>query len=142
MLKKQTVWLLTMLSLMIVLSVYYILGGSNNDNLAFIDNGQTNEDKSVATDSEATDSNGEAEVTGIGSSSEDELFTSIRMEVSEDRSMKIERLEDVLAASSSSVSEKNQAKEEIDLLQSTTSKEKILEDTILSNAEYEMYLCE
>lgn len=35
MLKKQTVWLLTMLSLMIVLSVYYMM--SDQEDIAYID---------------------------------------------------------------------------------------------------------
>ncbi|RDW19158.1 stage III sporulation protein AH [Oceanobacillus arenosus] len=137
MLKKQTVWLLTMLSLMIVLSVYYILGGNNNDNLAFINDGQSDQNQSVPTDSEATDSEGNAKVTGVESSSQDEIFTSIRMKVTENRDMKLERLNDVLAASSSSVSEKNEAKEEIDKIGTIETKEKILEETILNNAEYD-----
>ncbi|WP_322090787.1 hypothetical protein [Caldifermentibacillus hisashii] len=38
MLKKQTVWLLTMLSLVVVLSVYYITAEpTNNNNLANVD---------------------------------------------------------------------------------------------------------
>ncbi|WP_413379801.1 SpoIIIAH-like family protein [Alkalihalobacillus sp. 1P02AB] len=36
-LKKQTVWLLTMLSLIVVLSVYYILPGANGGDLAAVD---------------------------------------------------------------------------------------------------------
>ncbi|MDY0396479.1 hypothetical protein RWE15_21865 [Virgibacillus halophilus] len=39
MLKKQTVWLLTMLSLMIVLSVYYVMS-PNNDDLAYVNDGK------------------------------------------------------------------------------------------------------
>ncbi|KGA97905.1 hypothetical protein AJ85_03605 [Alkalihalobacillus alcalophilus ATCC 27647 = CGMCC 1.3604] len=39
-LKKQTVWLLTMLSLIVVLSVYYILPGANGGDLAAVDTGE------------------------------------------------------------------------------------------------------
>ena len=53
MMKKQTVWLLTMLSLMIVLSVYYMM--SDTDDLAFI---QTGEEMNQIDENEATDGEG------------------------------------------------------------------------------------
>ena len=53
MLKKQTIWLLTMLSLMIVLSVYYIL--SDKEDLTYIDTGQTDVDDSITTEGAETD---------------------------------------------------------------------------------------
>ncbi|RLL48113.1 SpoIIIAH-like family protein [Oceanobacillus piezotolerans] len=138
MLKKQTVWLLTMLSLMIVLSVYYIIS-PNNDDLAYIDNGQTDTEQPATTDQqEAEDTAGNAEVnemTNVGNS--DELFTSIRMELQDDRSMEIERLEDIVASSNASVEEKDKALQDIDVLEGLSTKESILEQSILQTAEYE-----
>jgi len=97
-LKKQTVWLLTMLSLVVVLSVYYVTSPEGQkENLAFdqeqvteenaTDEAATNE---AATDEGATD---EAEEGGdvtieeaedgsiISAVSSDELFTALRMEI-------------------------------------------------------------
>ncbi|NBJ70192.1 MULTISPECIES: SpoIIIAH-like family protein [Clostridia] len=134
MLKKQTVWLLTMLSLMIVLSVYYMTSPDSED-LAYIDDGKdnTNED-AVPTDSEA---NGDAEVEEISNVGQDELFTTIRMELQDKRNMEKERLTDVVASSSASAAEKDEALQEIDALEDLASKEKILEETIVASANYE-----
>ena len=137
MLKKQTVWLLTMLSLMIVLSVYYIIGGNDDNDLAFIDNGQSDLEQSVTTDSDVETNEDGAEVTDIANATKDEIFSSIRMDLEDERSMKVGRLKDVVAASGTSADEKSQAMKDIDLIESTTTKEKILEDTILNQADYE-----
>lgn len=136
MLKKQTVWLLTMLSLMIVLSVYYMIS-PNSDDLAYIDNGQEPESEEASSNAIETDTDtDEAEVNNIENISGNELFTTIRMEVQDERSMSKSRLEDVVASSSASVQEKDQALREIDDLENTSKKEKILEETILASAEY------
>lgn len=84
MLKKQTVWLLTMLSLMVVLSVYYIFSSNGND-LAFVNDGQetATEDAVPATQSEE-----DIEVENIENVDSDELFTTIRMEIQDERSRK------------------------------------------------------
>lgn len=81
MLKKQTVWLLTMLSLMIVLSVYYLI--SDKEDLAYV---QTENDVSEEALQEG-ESDG-IEVDDINEVTNDELFTMIRMELEDERSMK------------------------------------------------------
>ncbi|WP_143588935.1 SpoIIIAH-like family protein, partial [Terribacillus halophilus] len=82
MLKKQTVWLLTMLSLLIVLSVYYMTS-PNGDELAFInDSAEENGTSTTSGDSGEkpdTGEKGEADVT-TEPANVDELFASIRME--------------------------------------------------------------
>lgn len=134
MLKKQTVWLLTMLSLMIVLSVYYMTSPDSED-LAYINDGQDNtNEKAVPTDSEAND---DAEVEEISNVGQDELFTTIRMELQDKRNMEKERLTDVVASSSASAAEKDEALQEIDAIEDLASKEKILEETIVASANYE-----
>src|SRR5690625_196492 len=99
MLKKQTVWLLTMLSLMIVLSVYYIFSPPNPNEIAFqseeneeTQDNQNNEDGNEINDDEA----GDAEVTNISSKGQDELFTMMRMEVQNERSMSKERYNNIV----------------------------------------------
>ncbi|WP_068671915.1 SpoIIIAH-like family protein [Oceanobacillus sp. Castelsardo] len=133
MLKKQTVWLLTMLSLMIVLSVYYLIS-PNNDDLAYIDNGK--EPAEQATDATSAQAEG-TEVDEMTNMDGNELFTTIRMEVQDERSMSKSRLEEVVASGSASVEDKDEALREIDQLENTSKIEKILEETILASAEYQ-----
>lgn len=131
MLKKQTVWLLTMLSLMIVLSVYYMTSSESED-IAYIDRGEIEEE---ATTIESSQEDAEVnDITQIGG----ELFNTIRMELQDERSRKKDRLNDIVASSSASVEEKNEALDNINLLDEITTKETILQDSILaSTAEYE-----
>ncbi|HEY4602604.1 MAG TPA: SpoIIIAH-like family protein [Cerasibacillus sp.] len=129
MLKKQTVWLLTMLSLIIVLSIYYILSPDRED-LAFkndptADVGQPNEN-----DDEGIDVN-------VTSGSEDEVFTTIRMNIEDERSRTMDRLKEIVASSDATSDEKNDALNTIEQLGQTASKEFILEKMLLSEKEYQ-----
>src|SRR5690625_3865404 len=138
MLKKQTIWLLTMLSLMIVLSVYYMTSPENDD-LAYINNGQGEAEEAVNTDAdvdtEATEEDAEVDdITNIG---HDELFTTIRMEVQDERSMKKDRLNDIVASGDATSEEKNEALQDIDELDNLAAKESILEETIVASNTYE-----
>lgn len=131
MLKKQTVWLLTMLSLMIVLSVYYMISPGSED-LAYIDNGDAEQ---TSADPESVDE--EAEVDDIENLGGDELFTTIRMELQDERSMKKDRLTAVVASSDATPEEKDQALNDIDALEEIATKEAILEETIIKANGYE-----
>ncbi|UJL44812.1 SpoIIIAH-like family protein [Virgibacillus sp. NKC19-16] len=136
MLKKQTVWLLTMLSLMIVLSVYYMT--SDSEDIAYIDDGQSDQGEAVTTDSEAeTEGEAGAEVEDINNVGQDELFTTLRMEVQDQRSMEKDRLTDVVASSTASSDEKDQALKDIDVLEEAATKETILEEQIMGAAAYQ-----
>lgn len=133
MLKKQTVWLLTMLSLMIVLSIVYMT--SDTDDLAYIDDGIDESQETSQTETDATDSDVEVDdVTNLG---KDELFTTIRMNLQDERSMKKDRLNEVVAASNSTTEEKNEALDNIDELDELSTKESIIEESILAQAEYQ-----
>src|SRR5699024_3182722 len=129
MLKKQTVWLLTMLSLMIVLSFYYMT--SDTEDLAYIDNGSNDSEEAAATDqAEAEDDgDGDDEVNDVNNVGEDELFTTIRMELQDKRSMQKDRLKEVVASSSTSTNEKNEALNEMEVMDNVASKETILQDS-------------
>lgn len=133
MLKKQTVWLLTMLSLMIVLSVYYLL--SDQEDLAYIntqDEGNKNQiDQTVKQDEMGVE---EENVSTLGIS---ELFATLRLELEDKRSLKKDRLKEIVASSDASANEINEALNEIDSIENMASKETILEETIL--AAYENY---
>ncbi|TMN20777.1 SpoIIIAH-like family protein [Lentibacillus cibarius] len=139
MLKKQTVWLLTMLSLMIVLSVYYITSPNGGD-LAYLPEGEDSAEETAsdaAKKEEDTDAKDKgAQVGDISQLEEDQLFATIRMQIQDERSAARDRLDDVVASSSASVQEKNEARNEMNKLDKISSKERILEESIISSADY------
>ncbi|MFP7170995.1 SpoIIIAH-like family protein [Terribacillus sp. 7520-G] len=150
MLKKQTVWLLTMLSLLIVLSVYYMTS-PNGDELAFInDNTEENGTSTTAGDSGDSGGSGDSESGEEGQEGEkdvttepanvDELFASIRMQTMDQRSEAKTRLEEIVASSSTSTEEKNEAVNQIELMEQYASKESILEESIIAEKGYEEVL--
>ncbi|WP_182199513.1 SpoIIIAH-like family protein [Paraliobacillus salinarum] len=131
MLKKQTVWLLTMLSLMIVLSVYYMNANGNGD-FAFINEDILNDETTTGNVDEA-DVEKDSEGTITESTNEsNELFTMIRMDLSETRSNRVEQLKDIIASSSASTEEKNKAYDEMEEIDHISSKELIIEETLKS----------
>ncbi|MDX8046024.1 SpoIIIAH-like family protein [Gracilibacillus sp. S3-1-1] len=154
MLKKQTVWLLTMLSLMVVLSVYYLNAPSEGD-LAYMDNNQEEgqetslsnleqpanndetPDESGDVDVEEGEELGDQEGTSVNA---DEFFTAVRLEITNQRSMERERLQSIVASSESSSDEKNEAYEAMKEMETLSSKESILEDTIKSVNGYDEVL--
>src|SRR5699024_8946603 len=119
MLKKQTVWLLTMLSLMIVLSFYYMFS-SNSNEVAFLDNDEDEEQADEATVTDAEDEG--TEVDDVSNLGQDQLFETLRLELQDKRSKEVSRLEDVVASNSSSTKEKNEAYDDIDAIEQNQSK--------------------
>src|SRR5690625_7894192 len=73
--KRQTVWLLTMLSLMIVLSAYYML--SDKEELAYID--ENEEDQSV--NQEQSEATSDVDIEDVRNVEGNDFFTTIRMEL-------------------------------------------------------------
>ncbi|WP_101844251.1 SpoIIIAH-like family protein [Halobacillus sp. Marseille-P3879] len=129
MVKKQTVWLLTMLSLLIVLSVYYMTSPDNGE-MAFIQDEEWQ-------DIESAEEEGAAEDVVSSEMPTDELFASIRLEMQNERDQKSEQLSEIVASSDYSAEEKNDAMEEMETLQETSSKESILENTIRASIPYD-----
>ncbi|MFD1850590.1 SpoIIIAH-like family protein [Oceanobacillus bengalensis] len=141
MLKKQTVWLLTMLSLMIVLSVYYLISPDNGD-LAYVNTGdedseQTQTDSSTEAEKVSGDATGDAVIDDMTNVGGNELFTTIRMELEDDRSIEKERLEEIVTSGDASAEDKEGALQSIDVLADVSRKESILEESILSSSEYQ-----
>ena len=152
-LKKQTVWLLTMLSLVVVLSVYYVTSPEGQqEDLAF-DQEQVTEENATdeaATDEGATDEGTEEATEGgevtieeaedgsiISSVSSDELFTALRMEIDESRSKIRSQLTSKVASKDISTEERNQAYEEMRELEEVSTKENIIEMLIKGQEGYE-----
>nr|WP_279326592.1 SpoIIIAH-like family protein [Bacillus kexueae] len=152
--KKQTVWLLTMLSLVVVLSVYYITspdGGMNAD-VAMMSTEQeeaTQKETDQPADEPKEDEEGEKEEgengenSGevieqsedeaiISSVSSDDLFTAVRMELEDARNERKQELETIIGSNEASAEEKSKAYEEMQQLSDVTSKEKVLETLIKS----------
>lgn len=138
MLKKQTVWLLTMLSLMIVLSVYYVM--SDQEDLAYIhteedEAGQFNFAIDEAVEEELEDEEG-VEVENISTLGMSELFATLRMEIDDERSVQKERLQSIIASAESSTVEINEAMNSINEIDQIATKEKILQETILTTHDH------
>ncbi|MGP4080946.1 SpoIIIAH-like family protein [Pseudalkalibacillus sp. R45] len=124
-LKKQTVWLLTMLSLIIVLSVYYITTPEQSPT----DLAAQDEDKKES----AEETNGKSVVTEVDS---DEMFTELRMKIQDKRSELQAKYNEVLASTSVSAEVQSQALSQLEELQELGMKEDTLE-TLIKSMGYE-----
>lgn len=131
MLKKQTVWLLTMLSLVIVLSVYYITTPDpKNDLSKGSENGQEESNQA------GTEKNS-GKVTEITQVTGDEAFEAIRLQIQDERSKRMEELQTIAASTDLPAEERSAAKDEMDQLSQIAEKEKLLESLIVSTLGYE-----
>lgn len=132
MLKKQTVWLLTMLSLMIVLSVYYMM--SDKEDLAYINSNDQEMEQTMTPEQQGED----VDIEDVKEVQGNETFTMIRMELEDERSVKKDRLKEIVASSSATATEINEALNEMDEMEKVATKEVILQETILAaNEHYE-----
>lgn len=127
-LKKQTVWLLTMLSLVVVLSVYYVTspdqGGKNLSDLAVEE--KTDEQKGPATTEKDPDS------AVITNASGDEMFEALRLELNDERSKMKEELDTKVGSTDLSAEERSAAKDQLDQLDTIAKKEEMLEKLIIA----------
>lgn len=141
-LKKQTVWLLTMLSLVVVLSVYYITTPENNPNDVAMeqeeekDNAKENENVETSTENKdgasvtvEEDEDGNV----ISSVSSDDMFAALRLEIDEHRSKLRSNLEAQAASTELTADQKLKAYDELKKLEDIESKEKIIEMLIKGN---------
>lgn len=126
-LKKQTVWLLTMLSLVVVLSVYYITSPEQQmNNMATVDE-KSKEDSTVNGESKAG-----SEDTVISSTASDEMFEALRLELDEERSRLKEELETTVASTDLPTEDINAALDKIKELDDITKSEAYLETMIVA----------
>jgi len=143
MLKKQTVWLLTMLSLVVVLSVYYVTTPDGmKDNVAFVnqdgnktanlEDGKTaNNDEGAKVKTEEAD-----DETLTSSISSDDVFTALRMEIEDQRNRLREELNAIVASTSATAEQKSEALDKIQKLSTLAEKEAMLE-TLIKSKGYE-----
>ncbi|PEB43099.1 SpoIIIAH-like family protein [Bacillus pseudomycoides] len=163
MLKKQTVWLLTMLSLVVVLSVYYVTTPDKMNTAtptASEKVGQEKQgvEKEVTKETTKETSNKEAtpkETSGketekkddskketskkegnVTVQSSDENFTALRLKMEDQRSAEKEKLQDVMKSTKSSAEEISKAKDELNAIDQMETKEGLLETVIKSQGGY------
>jgi stage III sporulation protein AH len=115
MINKKNLWFLTLFSLILVLSVYYITMPSE---LLMTNNGFTNE---VSKKEETV------------SIDESEILVALRVEAEEQVLNEIEELEEILTNTNSSIDEKNIAFQQIKDLNITKSEEEKLEKLLKDN---------
>lgn len=134
--KKQTAWLLTMLSLIIVLSVYYILQpGESPTNVAYIDEKEkTAEDdkQSTETSEEETD-----EIESVTNVSSDETFAALRIKINEARDRQLAQYQEVVASGEVSAELKSEAYDKMQKLNEETKKISVLESLIANQFGFE-----
>ncbi|GIN89577.1 stage III sporulation protein AH [Siminovitchia terrae] len=121
-LKKQTVWLLTMLSLVVVLSVYYVT--SDPAKKDFATGGKEETSGETATN--------EKDMKVITEASGDEAFETIRLEIQDKRSKEITDLTSQVGSPDLTAKEKNELYTKMQDLTALETKEKTLESLIKS----------
>lgn len=121
--KKRTVWFFTLVSLVAVISVYYVFDGKDNLNLL-----------TIFTD----DTINEAEILGVNQNltqtvnSESDLFQEVRLEMNNQRSQLRDQLTQKAASAQTTAEEKNQAFNDMEELIKLESSEAMLEMLVKS----------
>ncbi|HET7579732.1 MAG TPA: SpoIIIAH-like family protein [Bacillales bacterium] len=144
MLKKQTVWLLTMLSLIIVLSVYYMTSPTppSSNQMAVSDHQQKDQKKSdtkkketskadqqQASEQASAAQGNETVTTNITGAA---TFAAAKMKKMDARSQKEDQLRLTIASDSASAKDKAQARDQLEQLNHLSSKEQMLESLIVA----------
>ncbi|RLQ98274.1 SpoIIIAH-like family protein [Falsibacillus albus] len=124
-LKKQTVWLLTMLSLVVVLSVYYVTSPETKTaDLAAVDKGKKT--------SESASASNKKDMDVVTDAAGDEVFEALRLDEQDKRSELRQQLTEMVASPDLTAEEKNKAYEQMQQLTELETKEKVLESLIQS----------
>ena len=122
-LKKQTVWLLTMLSLVVVLSVYYVTSDPGRTDLAagLSDNAKEEQDALSAS---------EQDLKIMTEAAGDEVFETVRMDIRDKRSKAVDDIMTEVAAPDLTAEEKNELYEKVDQIKGMDVKEQTIETMI------------
>ncbi len=119
MINKQSMWFLTLLSLVLVLGVYYVT--MPNDILSGSVTQEVNKEVDVKV-------------------SEEDVLIAMRANRDEEVSSQVEELEKVLSSDEATTEEKNTAFEELKLLNLSISKEEELEEKLLNDFGIKSYI--
>ncbi|MES1038311.1 SpoIIIAH-like family protein [Peribacillus simplex] len=141
-LKKQTVWLLTMLSLVVVLSVYYLTAPEENAaDMTSTEQMEQEQNKTESKTENKADTKGETkseketskntEGSSVTIASGDE-FESLRMQIEDERAKLNEELTAKMGNTELSAEERDEAYAKIEQLSETKVKENIIENLIVA----------
>lgn len=120
-LKKQTIWLLTMLTLMVALSAYYLLKEDSSE-IAITDNNpytQSMEEQMGMENDDNFMSNLGIDITTTQSTNTENMFASLRLERDQFRAQLMEKYNNIVANSkdNNAVAEASAKMEELDMLE-------------------------
>lgn len=139
-LKKQTVWLLTMLSLVVVLSVYYLTSPEQQGtNMAVTEEQEKEQEKEQAVE-KAKESGSSEEKAQVTISSGDDEFAAMRIAIDEERSKQSEKYDAEMGKGDMSSDDINKAYDAIEQISEARISEEILETTIVSSLDLEAAL--
>ncbi|WP_088072851.1 SpoIIIAH-like family protein [Gottfriedia luciferensis] len=138
--KKQTIWLLTMLSLVVVLSVYYVTTPDNLKTTGFMNmnnNTDTASLDSTPKDTKKTDTKkqNDKETSTQQNGSTNDIFLKQRMEQEDQRSQLIDEYQATVDSATASAQEKSKAFTSMNELQKLTALESDVE-TMIKEAGY------
>lgn len=128
MINKQSLWFLTLFSLILVLSVYYI---TMPNELLLTNNSSYNKDKNNTEE--------KTEKTNV-TVEESELLVAMRVNLEEERSMKRSDLEGLLTSNNATAKEKNEALEQLKYLNFLTGQEETLEAKIKTELDIDSFV--
>jgi len=135
--KRQTIWLLTMLSLVVVLSVYYVTTPDKMKTASFMNmpNNQANSLDSTPKDTNKTSKTDNGKETATTEDSTSEVFLKQRMEQEDQRSQLIEEYKTTVDSATASAEERSQAFTNMKELEKLTALESDVE-TMIKEAGY------
>ncbi len=128
MINKQSLWFLTLFSLILVLSVYYI---TMPNELLLTNNSSYNKDKNNTEE--------KTEKTNV-TVEESELLVAMRVNLEEERSMKRSDLEGLLTSNNATAKEKNEALEQLKYLNFLTGQEETIEAKIKTELDIDSFV--
>lgn len=138
-LKKQTVWLLTMLSLVVVLSVYYITSPEQKGNdMAAVEQKAKQQlaDKGTAASKTSKNTDAKNNKTVVTTVAGDSAFEELRLQLEDQRSKQKAELEAEVASTDLPADKRSEAYDQMQKLSQTAQKEEILE-TLIKTMGYE-----
>jgi stage III sporulation protein AH len=144
--KRQTIWLLTMLSLVVVLSVYYVTTPDQSNTANFMkmsgtqdsasldSTSKNNEGKSKETGNKTTEKSSEKTKTDLSkkqqNSNADEVMLKQRMDQEDSRGQQIDEYQSVVDSATASVQQKSEALMKLQTLEALSAKEENVETMI------------
>ncbi len=124
MINKQGLWFLTLFSLILVLSVYYI---TMPNDLLIKNNNYSDEQKVVKEETKVT-------------IKESDAILALKVSLEEERNKEIEELRTIMSNSEATIEEKNEAYEQIKYLTNLKGKEEELETKIKNNFKIDCFI--